>query len=281
MILGSMNVPRVIEKSHCRSSEPTFFTEIGDYKIHATALMPLIPFEVAKVTSDTIDSSIFVNSGDTKLTFATTVRRQNYLTTRYVGRAPLTYYGPRTPIGHEFVMRCDGGDPSYQRRSFGTEGAMGGGGTDANEMVTQPREMVDPPTVSAASNMSSPTGSPSQSVPVVVPSGSSSGVPMWDGGQWVTTGGGLGSDSYKDNKPVVAGTTVSESVASTARLQVAEAARATNYVQLRLWVRDANSSNSGGVIYRGWRSWYKLVVDNRLNPGDRAPTKSEPKIIAN
>ena len=47
MIIGSRNIPRVIEESFCKNSEDSYFTEIGDYKIHSKALMPMIEFEKA------------------------------------------------------------------------------------------------------------------------------------------------------------------------------------------------------------------------------------------
>ena len=139
MIIGAMNIPRVIERSHCRSSEDTFFTTQGDYKIHSTALMANIPFEKASIIVDGVDKSIFINADDTKLTFSSTVRVQNFLTTRYVGRAPLTYYGPKTKMGHKFLLICPNGSPLYKERYFGTAGAIGGNNPNANEQITQPR----------------------------------------------------------------------------------------------------------------------------------------------
>lgn len=139
MLIGAINVQRVIESSNCRTSEPYKLTVIGDYKIHATTLMPLIPFETAKVVTTSVDPSIFLNAGETKLTFLRTVKVQNYLTTHYVGRAPYGFYGPATPAGTEFKLVCEGGDPSYERRYFGTEGAVGANNAGANNLVTFPR----------------------------------------------------------------------------------------------------------------------------------------------
>lgn len=136
MLVGAINVQRVVENSNCRITEPYKLTVIGDYRIHATTLMPLVPFERSKTTTVPIDNSIFLNDGDTKLTFLRTVKVQNYLTTHYIGRAPHSFYGPPTPMGTEFKLVCEGGDPSYERRYFGTEGAVGANNVGANELVT-------------------------------------------------------------------------------------------------------------------------------------------------
>ena len=139
MIIGAANIPRVIEKSYCRTCEDYYMTIIGDYKIHSTSLMPNILFEQAKIIPNSIDNSIFVNDADTKLSFDTQIKTQNYLTTHYVGRAPLEYYGPKTKMGYQFQLVCLKGDPTYKFRSFGTEGAMSGNNASANEMSTYGR----------------------------------------------------------------------------------------------------------------------------------------------
>lgn len=139
MIIGAASIPRVVEKSNCRICEDYYMTMIGDYKIHSTSLMPNIPFEQAKVIPNSIDKSIFVNDNDTKLSFDSQIQTQNFLTTHFVGRAPLEYYGPKTKIGRQFQLICLKGDPSYKYRSFGTEGAMIGNNASANEMSTYDR----------------------------------------------------------------------------------------------------------------------------------------------
>jgi hypothetical protein len=140
MLLGVLNVPRVIERSWCRISEDYKLTIIGDYKIHSNSLMPNIPFEKANVWKESIDDSIFINHGDSKLSFLKNTNVQNFLTTHYIGRAPYAFYGKATPMGEKFEMICQGGDPSYKFRYFGTSSAISsGGGSSSNEMVTQPR----------------------------------------------------------------------------------------------------------------------------------------------
>jgi hypothetical protein len=115
------------------------FSEIGDYLIHSTSLMVNIPFELAAISPEQIDSSIFHNDSETKLSFETNVNCQNYLTTKYVGRAPLEFYGPKTKMGREFVLKCKDGDPSYACRAFGTEDAMKGYNRSANENIVLPK----------------------------------------------------------------------------------------------------------------------------------------------
>ena len=138
MIIGTYSVPRVVEESYCRSSEDYEFSELSDYKIHGTALMPNIPFEEALVESYEIDDTIFINDEETQLIFESTVDTQNFLTAKYVGRAPLEFYGPKTKMGRQFKLICREGNPMYQYRSFGTEDAIRGYNRNANENVILP-----------------------------------------------------------------------------------------------------------------------------------------------
>ena len=138
-MIGTYSVPRVVEESVCRSSFDYQFSELGDYKVHSTTLMPNIPFEIGMISPETIDSSIFMNVGKHKLSFERTVNCQNYLTTKYVGRAPLEFYGPKTKMGREFSLVCKGGDPSYGSRVFGTEDAIKGYNKNANENTKLPK----------------------------------------------------------------------------------------------------------------------------------------------
>lgn len=140
MIIGTFSVPMVVPECICRNSLDYEFSEIGDYRVHATALMPNIPFEAAAVQPYDIDDSIFINDDETKLKFLRSVNCQNFLTTKYVGRAPLEFYGPKTKMGRQFVMVCRDGDPSYATRAFGTENAIRGYNRNANENVLLPKE---------------------------------------------------------------------------------------------------------------------------------------------
>lgn len=139
MIVGTFSVPRVIQESTCRSSMDYQFSEIGDYKIHSNALMVNIPYGLAAISPEQVDGSIFLNDKTCKLSFDNNVNCQNYLTTKYVGRAPLEFYGPKTKMGREFVLKCKDGDPSYACRAFGTEDAMKGYNRNANENTILPK----------------------------------------------------------------------------------------------------------------------------------------------
>ena len=142
MIIGTSSVPRVVEESICRNCVDYEFSEVGDYKIHSTSLMPNIPFEEASITPYDIDDSIFENDEETELEFENSIDAQNFLTTNYVGRAPLEFYGPKTKMGREFILICRGQDPSYKTRAFGTEDAIRGFNRDANENVILPKEDI-------------------------------------------------------------------------------------------------------------------------------------------
>lgn len=140
MINGVLNVPRVVEESTCRSAKDYKFTEIGIYKIHSTSLMTNIPFEEARTEKKNIEKSIFLNDEETLPTFNENIEVQNFLTTRYIGRAPLEWYdsGEDTKRGREFVLICKGGNPDTAFRTFGTEGAIRGYNRGANENVNLP-----------------------------------------------------------------------------------------------------------------------------------------------
>lgn len=131
MILGVINIPQVANESICRNSENDYFAEVGDYKIHSQALMPLIQFDTPKEMNDEIDSSIFIN--EDKLSFKRVIKSQNYITCRYIGRAPLKFYGPKTPRGTKFLLICRDNSPNYNDRYFGTEDAIRGFNRSSND----------------------------------------------------------------------------------------------------------------------------------------------------
>jgi hypothetical protein len=139
MIIGTFGVARFIEESVCRNTEDYEFSEIGDYKIHSTTIMPLIPFEESKIEPYQIDSSIFINDEETKLEFEKSVKCQNFLTTNYSGRAPLEFYGPKTKMGREFLLLLRDGNPNYSSRIFGTEDSIRGYNRNANENIKVPK----------------------------------------------------------------------------------------------------------------------------------------------
>jgi hypothetical protein len=132
MINGSYSVPRVQERVFCKTSKDYELSEVGDYKIWSNSWMTNIEFGEAKEEPYDIDDSIFVNDEETKLNFEKTIDCQNYLTTKYVGRAPLEFYGPKTKMGRVFTLVGKEGDPSYPTRFFGTHDAIGGFNKDAN-----------------------------------------------------------------------------------------------------------------------------------------------------
>jgi len=140
MINGTYNVERVVEESVCRSAQDYRFTDVGVYKIHSTSLMPNVPFEEACVQPREIDSSIFLNDEDTKLCLECTIECQNFLTTKFIGRAPLEYYDAenQTVMGRQFLLICRNGDPNESYRVFGTEDAIRGYNRNANENTALP-----------------------------------------------------------------------------------------------------------------------------------------------
>lgn len=140
MIHGTHSIPRLIEESTCRNSEDVRFTEIDIYKIHSTSLMPFIPFGYADVWKEDIDDSFLENDEETKPILAKYIYLQNFLSTQYVGRAPLEYYssGDYTKMGREFILICREGMPTPEYRVFGTEAAIRGYNRDASEYIKLP-----------------------------------------------------------------------------------------------------------------------------------------------
>lgn len=143
MIFGTYTIPRVEEESVCRSAKDYKFADVGIYKVHSTTLLPNIPFEEECIQKYPIDSSIFVNDEETMPEVNTTIECQNFITARYIGRAPLEWYGSSddtkdTKMGRQFVLLCRGGNTSMEYRIFGTEDAIRGYNRNANENVMMP-----------------------------------------------------------------------------------------------------------------------------------------------
>ena len=140
MIYGTYSVPRVQEESTCRSAKDYKFTDVGVYKIHSNTLMPNVNFEEESTQLFEIDSSIFINDAETALTIESSVDCQNFITARYIGRAPLEWYDEDmdTKLGREFVLLCRNGNPNAEYRVFGTEDAIRGYNRNANENVMLP-----------------------------------------------------------------------------------------------------------------------------------------------
>lgn len=136
MVFGTYSVPRVTEESVCRTVKDYRFTNVGIYKVHSTALMPNIDFEEEWNQKFPIDQSILINDEDTMPILNVNIECQNYLTARYIGRAPLEWYGKNqyTEMGREFVMICRNGNTAAEYRMFGTEDAVRGYNTNANDM---------------------------------------------------------------------------------------------------------------------------------------------------
>ena len=138
MIIGTYSIPPAIEESTCRSADDYEFSDVGDFKFHSVSILPNIPFERAAELPEYIDASIFANNSETKLNLDSTIKTQNYFTAKYVGRAPLEFYGPKTEMGREFIFRCQEGILLYKNFAVGTEDAIRGYNRDANENVINP-----------------------------------------------------------------------------------------------------------------------------------------------
>ena len=140
MIFGTYSVPRVVEESVCRTSKDYKFTDVGIYKVHSTTLMPNIPFEEESTQPYEINPCVFINDDDTVPDVNISIQCQNFITARYIGRAPLEWYGKNdtTKMGRQFVMICRNGLTSAEYRIFGTEDAIRGYNRNANDNIQMP-----------------------------------------------------------------------------------------------------------------------------------------------
>ncbi len=138
MINGKISVARPVAESTCRITQDYKLTEVADYRIHVSGWMPNIKFAESLIEPYSIDESIFINDEETKLSLENSIKCQNFMTTKYVGRAPLEYYGPPTEIGRQFLSKCKDGDPGYYSRVFGTQDALSGFNAKANELELRP-----------------------------------------------------------------------------------------------------------------------------------------------
>lgn len=140
MIYGTFNVPRVAEESVCRISKDYKMTDIGVYKVHSNTLMPNIPFEKESNQPFVIDYSIYLNDPETLPQFEDKIECQNYISAKFIGRAPLEFYAEDddTKMGRKFVLICRNGNTGGDYRIFGTEDAIRGYNKNANENIKMP-----------------------------------------------------------------------------------------------------------------------------------------------
>lgn len=140
MLSGSYKFPAIPEESVCMTSKAYQLTDVGIYKIYSNVLMPKIPYEEAREISEPIDSDIFVNDKKTKPKMKKNIKLQNYLSTFYVGRAPLEFYSGKkaTEAGRKFILLCREGIPTEKYRVFGTETAIRGFNKNAADMTEYP-----------------------------------------------------------------------------------------------------------------------------------------------
>ena len=138
MLSGTYQLPKVKTESMCRITKDYWMTEVGLYQIHSMILMTYIPFEESKKWKEPIEKdSVFINDEETMPFFEEQLELQNYLTTRYVGRAPLEWAEPdlKTKMGRRFILVCLEGIPLERYRYFGTESAVHNTNRNANEIV--------------------------------------------------------------------------------------------------------------------------------------------------
>ena len=139
MIIGAVNVTGVEGDYICKNVEAEFFTDVGDFCIWSNGLMPNIPFGEKAITPSNIDKNFFLNAST--LSFPSQINTQNFKTAKYVGRAPLEYYGDPTEIGREFLLHVGNEIAKYNNEElvFGTQDAMSSYNKNASDMEAKPK----------------------------------------------------------------------------------------------------------------------------------------------
>lgn len=123
MLTGIASIEALPEESTCRNTDHTGFSAGSTYNVHCQALMPNIPFGKSEQLPYQIEKTLFLNEGETELSFASQLTCQNYIPTKFVGIGPIDYSQNR---GTEFMLFCRNGNPSDQHRVFGTEEGLYG-----------------------------------------------------------------------------------------------------------------------------------------------------------
>ena len=120
MLTGKMPAELFPTKSECQSSQDEYFTENKKYRVFPSTFLvnangskpssAITQFEEARESSQNINSGILINDPSCKLITGTLVKTKNYIDATYVGRIPLSFYGPKTPKGERFKLVIDGND---------------------------------------------------------------------------------------------------------------------------------------------------------------------------
>ena len=119
MIRGVFTLDRVKEKSFCRLSLDSVLVNGSSYKVHSTVMMPNIPFGKAIETPSSINKGIFLNDKDTKMTSPSTIKTQNYVTSKFTGEDyELSDPANITHLGEKFSFKTEDGSPNKKYRSF-------------------------------------------------------------------------------------------------------------------------------------------------------------------
>jgi len=90
-------------KTVCYGAEDCYYTTREKYRIYSKAMTPNLDSGKYKIYRESIDQ-ILINSSKCKLKVIYYIDLQNFLSTLYIGRIPLVFYGIKTKIGEEFQM---------------------------------------------------------------------------------------------------------------------------------------------------------------------------------
>lgn len=114
MLTGKMPAETFPDTTECFGAEDTYYTQHIKYKVfpcvflvEANAAKPsaaLTSFEEAVETTQAINAGILINASGCALHVGQTLDVKNYIEATYVGRLPLSFYGPPTPKGERFKL---------------------------------------------------------------------------------------------------------------------------------------------------------------------------------
>lgn len=121
MITGKMPVELFPELSECQSSEDAYYTQHRKYKIFPNIFLvnadgskpatAITNWAKAMEIILPINHGILINDPTCRLVgVGSSIKTTNYIEAEYVGRLPLSFYGPKTKAGEHFKLAISNGN---------------------------------------------------------------------------------------------------------------------------------------------------------------------------
>lgn len=115
MLTGNMPAEEFPTQTECQGAEDAYYTDHILYKVYPNVLAvdlngskpstSTTQFSEAADTTQPINAGIVCNAPACRLnSVGSSLAVTNYIMARYVGRIPLSFYGPKTPKGERFKL---------------------------------------------------------------------------------------------------------------------------------------------------------------------------------